>query len=120
MVGATGGLISCSSSETSAPPGGTRVSLTDVPPGSRLLVTYQGFPAELRRAEDGTVSALSLLCTHSACQVEWQPAQEIYRCKCHEGLFDADGEVLKGPPERPLRWLPVRIEGDEVVVGEDA
>lgn len=117
-VGATGGLISCAPSETSAPPGGTRVPLTELPPGSRFQVVHQGFPAELRRAGDGTVTALSLLCTHTACRVDWQPERQIYRCTCHEGLFDADGEVLAGPPERPLRRLPVRVEGDEVVVGE--
>lgn len=64
------------------------------------------------------MSALSLLCTHTACQVAWEPDREIYRCACHEGFFDADGQVLAGPPERPLRRLPVRVEGEEVVVGE--
>ena len=81
---------------------------------------HLGFLAEVRRAEDGSVSALSLACTHTACNVEWKPAEGIYLCKCHEGVFDADGRVLSGPPERPLPAIPVRIEGDQVVVGEPA
>jgi Rieske Fe-S protein len=75
---------------------------------------------EVRRAEDGTVAARSLLCTHTGCEVVWIPDRQLYHCPCHEGLFDADGRVVAGFPPRPLRDVPARIEGDEILVGEAA
>jgi len=113
--------MGCSSSEeASAPPGGpARVPLAELPPGSRFRLLYQGFPVEVRRADDGSVAARSLLCTHTGCEVVWMPARQLYHCPCHEGLFDADGRVVAGFPPRPLRDVPARIEGEEVVVGED-
>lgn len=121
-AGGTGFLIGCTPADNTAssPPGGsTRVPLSALPPGTHLRVLHQGFPVDVRRREDGSVDALSLLCTHTACEVKWQPATERYSCSCHEGLFDADGEVLLGPPPRPLRSVPARIDGEEVVLGEE-
>jgi Rieske Fe-S protein len=70
----------------------------------------------VRRAANGTVSALSLLCTHTGCEVRWQPETERWHCPCHQGLFDAAGEVLAGPPPRALRQVAVRVDGDRVVL----
>lgn len=121
-VAGSGGWVGCSRpDEASVPPGGgVRVPQSELPPGSHLQVRYQGFPVHLRRAEDGTLTALSLLCTHTGCTVDWQPDVERYHCPCHEGLYDASGEVLAGPPPRPLREVPVRLEGDEIVVGGES
>jgi len=111
--------MACARSDrTSAQPGGgSLVPLSTLPPGAHLRILYQGFPVDLRRAADGSVSALSLLCTHTACEVRWQGDDQRYHCPCHEGLFDEAGEVLAGPPPLPLRPVPVRIEGDQVRVG---
>lgn len=114
--------MGCSpSDEASAPPGGsTRVPLSELPPGTRLRVLHHGFPVEVKRADDGAVTARSLLCTHTGCEVVWQPDRQLYHCPCHEGLFDADGRVVAGKPPLPLRDVPVRLEGEEVVVGDTA
>jgi Rieske Fe-S protein len=51
------------------------------------------------------------------CEVFWSEPENRYRCRCHEGLFDAQGQPVAGPPPRPLRTLPVTLEGDVAVVG---
>lgn len=119
MAGGSGGFLSCSRSDSvSDPPGGsTRVPLSALPPGTRLRVTHRGFPVELHRKQDGSLTARSLMCTHTGCEVRWEPEREMYVCTCHDGLFGPDGEVLAGPPPRPLRGVEVRIEGQEAVVG---
>ncbi|WP_052889405.1 ubiquinol-cytochrome c reductase iron-sulfur subunit [Thermogemmatispora carboxidivorans] len=47
--------------------------------------------------------AYSDVCTHLSCAVTYQPESQRLSCPCHEGLFDAaTGNVLAGPPTRPL------------------
>ena len=70
---------------------------------------------ELVRSADG-VEARSLWCTHYGCEVAWSAAQSRYLCPCHEGVFDADGRVVSGPPPRPLQRLEVRLTESAVVI----
>lgn len=107
----------CGREQASAGPRGVRVPLAELPPGRRLVVTWDGEPVELLRSADGKARALLLSCTHFGCPVEWREADGRYQCPCHDGRYDADGRVLQGPPPRPLRKIPVRIEGDELVLG---
>lgn len=53
--------------------------------------------------------ALSATCTHLGCRVAWDAAQAHYKCPCHGGVFSRTGEVVSGPPPRPLNKLPVRL-----------
>ena len=61
---------------------------------------------------DRTVHAISATCTHLGCQVRWDAAATTFRCPCHGGVFDAQGNVLDGPPPRPLDRHEARIDGD--------
>ncbi len=55
------------------------------------------------RLADGRLVGYSAICTHLACSVLWQPDGERLECPCHDGVFDAaTGDVLAGPPPRPL------------------
>ena len=46
--------------------------------------------------------AMSNICTHLGCRVRWIANQEEFFCPCHNGVFDKDGNVVSGPPPRPL------------------
>mgnify|MGYP005838865785 CR=1 FL=1 len=94
------------------------VSLTDLPAEGLLSITYAGKPVLLRRGEEGEVEAISLVCTHLGCTVEWQPENQQFYCPCHEGKFDGEGRAVSGPPKLSLERLKVRREGDKVWVGE--
>jgi len=107
----------CGREQAAGGPRGVRVPLAELPPGRRLVVTWDGEPVELLRSADGKARALLLSCTHFGCPVEWREADGRYQCPCHDGRYDADGRVLQGPPPRPLRKIPLRIEGDELVLG---
>lgn len=67
---------------------------------------------------DKTVHALSATCTHLGCQVRWDAASTTFRCPCHGGVFDAQGNVVDGPPPRPLDRVDTRLDesGAEVLV----
>jgi Rieske Fe-S protein len=89
--------------------------LAQLPRGSRIVLGDEEIQVEVRRIGD-EVAARSLVCPHIGCFVEWKPAEDRYVCPCHEGTFDADGQLLHGPPRGSLRELPAWIEGDRVFV----
>ncbi|MGC8837500.1 MAG: ubiquinol-cytochrome c reductase iron-sulfur subunit [Anaerolineae bacterium] len=95
-----------------------RLRLADLPPGGQVTISYAGRPALVRWSADGQVEALSLICTHLGCTVEWQEENQGFRCPCHEGKFDAEGRAIAGPPKLPLQRLRVRREGDILWIGE--
>jgi cytochrome b6-f complex iron-sulfur subunit len=97
------------------PPGTVRVPLASLTPGRKSIVPMGTSAVELTRTADG-VQARSLLCTHWGCTVRWDEASNRYKCPCHHGEYDADGNVVLGPPPRPLATLPVEIAGDTVIV----
>ena len=56
---------------------------------------------------DVKVKALSAKCTHEGCTVQYQAAEALIWCACHNGKFNLDGRVLSGPPPRPLAAFTV-------------
>jgi Rieske Fe-S protein len=53
--------------------------------------------------------AYSDVCTHLSCAVLYEPDTRRFHCPCHEGFFDAaTGNVLAGPPTRPLPIIKLR------------
>lgn len=54
--------------------------------------------------------AYSDVCTHLSCAVVYQGDGKLH-CPCHDGLFDAaTGNVLAGPPTRPLPLIQLAIQ----------
>ncbi|MFC4439594.1 MULTISPECIES: FAD-dependent oxidoreductase [Natrialbaceae] len=71
-------------------------------PGEGKIVREGGKPIACARDEDGDVHAVSAVCTHMYCLVEWNDAEESWDCPCHGSRFDPDGEVLEGPANEGL------------------
>jgi cytochrome b6-f complex iron-sulfur subunit len=93
------------------------ITAGEVPEGTALPFLYGGSPGILFRAGDGAFTAFSLVCTHLACTVSWNPEKREFYCPCHEGFFDAEGKVLSGPPPAPLDRLKVEVRGEKVIIG---
>lgn len=50
-------------------------------------------------------------CTHLGCNYSLDEEKQVFRCPCHTGFFAIKtGEVLGGPPPRPLDTLEVKVE----------
>lgn len=114
------GLVSCGGGGSeNAGVAVVRLSLDDLPAGGRLRVMLGDDPVELSRRGDEIV-ARSLWCTHWGCEVKWFEGDRVYRCPCHDGIYDETGKVLTGPPPRPLALLSARVEGREIVVERHA
>jgi Rieske Fe-S protein len=64
------------------------------------------------------VKVFSATCTHLGCQVLWDAKDKHFKCPCHGGVYAATGEVIDGPPPRPLQTIEARVDGadDSVLV----
>jgi Rieske Fe-S protein len=60
--------------------------------------------------------AMSNICTHLGCRVRWIAEQEQFLSPCHNGIFDKAGDVVSGPPPRPLDRYEVKVENDQLFV----
>lgn len=100
--------------------GGTTVCrLSDVPVGGTKAFVVPGtsLPGILVRPDADTVRAFEQKCTHLSCAVFYSPEKAHIVCPCHNGGFDArTGQVLYGPPPRPLHQFTVEVRGDDVVL----
>lgn len=64
--------------------------------------------------------AYSDVCTHLSCAVLYQGDTQQFHCPCHEGYFDAfTGDVLAGPPTRPLPVINIEVRGDTIYAVEE-
>jgi Rieske Fe-S protein len=91
------------------------VALADVPIGASYLFRYptSDDPAVLLRLADREVVAFSQKCTHLGCVVYYEADHDRWHCPCHEGNFATrTGEVISGPPTRPLGRIDVELRDD--------
>ena len=77
-------------------------------------------PAILLHLPGGELRAFSQKCTHLGCVVYYDPETTELECPCHEGFFDAaTGDVLAGPPQRPLGRIEVEVRDGVVWATEN-
>jgi Rieske Fe-S protein len=81
----------------------------------RTATSHAGYA--LHRSEDpNDLLILNSRCTHLACTVNWSETAQAYLCPCHDAKFSPSGEVLDGPPPRPLdRYDEFRLTDDGVL-----
>jgi Rieske Fe-S protein len=88
-----------------------------LPRGQAVAFRYPGEDdrALAVRLADGRLVGYSAVCTHLACAVLWRREHGELQCPCHNGVFDpATGDVMAGPPPRPLPRVLLREDGQGV------
>ena len=89
----------------------------DVPEGEAKFFVFAGSSAVLVRKRGGGLVALSAVCTHLGCIVQWEKDKQDFFCPCHAGHYTADGIVTAGPPPKPLTKLPFTVADGAITVG---
>jgi glycine/D-amino acid oxidase-like deaminating enzyme/nitrite reductase/ring-hydroxylating ferredoxin subunit len=84
-----------------------RRSIEDLEPGEGDIVQLGGEKVAGYRDEDGELVAVSSVCTHLGCQVNWNTAERSWDCPCHGSRFAPTGEVLQGPAVHRLERKPI-------------
>jgi len=77
-------------------------------------------PGILVNTPRGELRAFSAVCTHLHCTVQYDQDDSLIWCACHNGKFDLNGQVISGPPPRPLEAYQVNISGEQIVVSKPA
>ncbi len=90
---------------------------TDIPEGEAKFFEYAGAAAVLVKTKSGNIAALSAVCTHLGCIVQWEKDKQDFICPCHGGLYSAEGAVTGGPPPKPLAKIPVSVAEGKITVG---
>ena len=98
----------------------TEVTLKDahkLPAGSVLMFKFGTSPAMLIHHTDGRWIALTAVCTHLGCTVQYEPQADRIHCACHGGVYDPyTGANVSGPPPKPLKTFKVAVNETGVEV----
>ena len=119
------------------------VDISSIPEGQVRTVSWKGKPVFVVRLPQGFqwsgkpkeeknykllqgqgVFALVAVCTHLGCVPLWKPQGEaefnypVFHCPCHGGFYSPWGDVIAGPPPRPLHLPPQAIKDGKLVIGE--
>lgn len=87
------------------------------PAGTRALIAgLAGEPTYLTIKEDGTLDTVGIVdnCTHLGCTFPWNPVDQQFQCPCHGSRYTADGVVIRGPADRPLKIVHVTVQNDAI------
>jgi len=77
-----------------------------------LLFKFGSKPGLLVRTPEGELRAFNAVCTHLDCTVQYKADTSQIWCACHNGMYDLGGNVVSGPPPRPLERFDVRLRGE--------
>lgn len=107
--------------------------LDEVPVGSAVRFSTPAFDGFVVN-DEGTIRALSSVCTHMGCTLHFRPDWHDFRCPCHGASFDLEGRLANGrrawrstggyrgdaaayPIELPDLVRPqVKVDGDTIKV----
>jgi Rieske Fe-S protein len=93
--------------------------VSEVPAGTALAFTAGAIIGHVLN-ENGNLRALSAICPHMGCIVNWTAATGGFNCPCHNANFNSDGvfqptpDYPRGP--QPLIRIPLKVENGEVYV----
>ena len=81
---------------------GDREAVSRLRPGEGTVVRVSGKSVAVHRDHGGALHAVSAVCTHLACIVHWNAAEQSWDCPCHGSRFANDGKVIQGPAVKDL------------------
>jgi len=90
--------------------------LGDLKPNGSKVFRFGSRPALLLLTAEGEYHAVSAVCTHLGCTVQYRNDMHVIWCACHNGIYGLDGRNISGPPPRPLENFQVNVRGNEIVV----
>lgn len=68
------------------------------------------------RATETAVTAVSAICTHASCSMNFDAAGQRLDCPCHGSQFGLDGQVLKGPARRAVRVYAAALANNVITI----
>jgi menaquinol-cytochrome c reductase iron-sulfur subunit len=103
-------------------------SLDNYPPGIPTMFNWtrtkingwekssQSYGAFVLLKGEGEVTVFSDVCTHLSCRLSWDEENQEFYCPCHAAFFNRNGEVISGPPPRPMDRYETRLENGQLYI----
>lgn len=79
--------------------------LADLGDDQGAIVSMNGRRAGVYKNKEGKVVMVDTTCPHLGCEVNWNQGERTWDCPCHGSRFSADGAVIDGPAQKPLRKI---------------
>ncbi|MDC0832262.1 cytochrome b6-f complex iron-sulfur subunit [Geitlerinema sp. CS-897] len=89
------------------------------PVGTRALISgLAGEPTYLTVEPGQKLNEMGIVdnCTHLGCTFPWNDTAAEFQCPCHGSRYDGQGNVLRGPANRPLKLVKVAVRDDLIWV----
>jgi len=83
--------------------------------GGSVLLKIKDQPVLFVRKSDEVIIGVDPTCTHKHCTVEYNQSENIFICPCHGSRYDLEGQVLKGPAEKPLKNLDASLTSGRII-----
>lgn len=91
---------------------GSVANINNLQVGAPVYFEYpSGYPNALIKNVDGSLTAVSMLCTHVCCECSFDAASKVFYCPCHGSVFDLAGRVVTGPAVDDLPVIQLRTDG---------
>lgn len=91
-------------------------SFSDMEVGHARLIRHGSHPLYVVKVSPTEVVALSAVCTHRQCVLDWSAERKALVCPCHAGAFDVSGNVTAGLPRQRLDEYRTTLRRDEILV----
>ncbi len=90
----------------------------ELPPGTAKLIRYGRMPALLVQPpnQEEPLRVFVATCTHFDCTVSYRREEDDIFCACHDGRYTVEGQVISGPPPRPLKRFFTTFRGERLVI----
>ena len=85
--------------------------LIEVPAPLPLSGVHTGHDFILFATSDG-VTAVSRICPHLGCRVNYQQDKQYIECPCHQSRFTPEGRWIAGPAKKNLPIYEVTLKND--------
>jgi glycine/D-amino acid oxidase-like deaminating enzyme/nitrite reductase/ring-hydroxylating ferredoxin subunit len=88
--------------------GGDVQSVNEIPPGQGAVINDGVSKIAVYRDPDHSIHAVSAVCTHLGCVVNWNSVEKSWDCPCHGSRFDESGRMINGPASKDLEPVPLK------------
>jgi hypothetical protein len=85
-------------------------NIDEIRPGEGAILRRGLAKHAVYRADDGSITERSAVCTHVGCIVHWNGFEKCWDCPCHGSQFQPDGTVLNAPAIYPLAQVDAEAE----------
>ncbi len=104
------------SSAAPAASGAALIAAADVPLEGGVIIDSGQTKVVITQPQPNEFVGLSAVCPHQGCLVN-KVSDSVIMCPCHGSQFAiADGAVVQGPAQTGLTSVPVKLDGDQIVL----